>query len=241
MRTRGLSLLEALLALSMVAITIGAVIQAEIVGVHFEKHFGDTRQAFDSQVAFEDKLTRLISGAQLTDPNAVFQSPIPQSSQGQTDVGGNQSILGPGSASLVMTTWEDPPSVGYLQNQADFETLNQKFGPQGGPAEIGLSMEPVGDDAGFRRGLFLREQKPPDGDPTQGGQESLVQSGLQDIRFEFYDGNQWLTAWDSKNDQKGKLPQIVRITYVLPNDQKPHSLLVPMPLATAPSTSGGNS
>jgi hypothetical protein len=137
----------------------------------------------------------------------------------------------------------------YLSNQDQtFEQLNMSFGPIVANSEVSFSMIPVGD-AGPKNGLFLREQRPADGDPKQGGIESVMNPLVRDIRFEFFDGTNWQTAWDTTGTQKGSLPNAVRVTYLLNGEKQPRSFLVQLALtgagsaATAAGTgasSGGN-
>jgi hypothetical protein len=88
--------------------------------------------------------------------------------------------------------------------------------------------------------LFLREQRPADSDPTQGGEESLLNPDLRDIRFEFYDGSDWVDSWDSRNDQKGKLPSAVRVSYVLNSESLQRTFIIRLPLSSSVPPSTGN-
>jgi hypothetical protein len=123
---------------------------------------------------------------------------------------------------------ERVPSA-VLLSQDDFETNNERFGPQGGTAEIAISTTPVGE-AGNRTGVFLREQRPADGDETQGGNESVLDPEVTDIRFQFYDGAQWVGDWDT--DETGRrIPAIVRVIYRIADEEQDRNLFIKLPLS----------
>ena len=125
----------------------------------------------------------------------------------------------------------------------DFETANQKFGPQGGVSEYTLSLSPTGQPTTDKQGLFLRVQTPADGDAKQGGNETLFMEGISTIQFEFWDGQQWLTTWDSVAVQTRRLPAAVRVTYRGANETTDRVIVIRLPLsdvtATNPITQGG--
>jgi hypothetical protein len=236
MKTRGISLVELLVTLFIFVITMGAVIDAFVSGLGSEKHTFEARKSKEETFRFEDGLSKLIAYADLTDSSSVFESPIP--SDGQAPPPDSSSGLAQGSSSLVITTWNPPPGVRFLeQSDAPWESLNSRFGPEGGTTEVALSTVPVGD-AGAKLGLFIREQKPPQTDPSSGGTERVYSPNVRDIRFEFYDGTTWQTSWDSKNAQKGALPTAVRITYLAFNEKTPHTFLIRLRTAAggAPSS-----
>lgn len=237
MRERGLSLLELLLALVIVAVAMAAVSRTYINGLTFEDRYGRSVQAADVRAHLESRIGRLLAGAELTGASSFLVAPVPNQAAPQ---GGDSSeeVLGVGAPSLTLTTWNDAaPSPYGEETGQDFESLNSRFGPQGGAAEIALSTLPVGD-AGPKRGLFLREQRPPDSDVAEGGQEGVLEETVREIRFEFYDGSAWQTSWDSRNGQKDKLPAAIRVTYLLLGDSQPHSFLVRLPLSRPSQGSG---
>jgi hypothetical protein len=245
-KTRGISLLELLLTIALLAITMGAVTQAFIAGLGAESHIATAREAKEERYRFEDDLQKLIEGAELSDPNSAFVSPIPatnqkaspnSSPQGAGDQSGSGGGLPAGSASLVFGTWSVAPNIRFVeQTNAAWEDLNSRFGPQGGSTEVALSTIPVGD-AGPKRGLFIREDRPAQADPSTGGMERLYSSKVRDIRFEFYDGTTWQTSWDSKNTEKGQLPIAVRVTYLLNTESSPRSFIARLRIAAGGSSS----
>lgn len=216
---RGLSLIELLLSILIVAIATGAATRAYLSGVTFDEKFNRTLDAKRSATRFEDQVTRLLRGAELGTADSVFISPAPAS--------GKPS---PGVASLVFTTWSAPVPSPYADAKGDFETLNERFGPQAGPAEVSLSTDPVGEVGGDVQGLFLRTQRPPDGDPSQGGEETLLDERVRQVEFSFSDGQDWLPSWDSKQANKDKMPVAVRVRYLFGDETTPRTFLVRLPL-----------
>jgi hypothetical protein len=233
-------MVELLLTVVLLSLTMMAVLQAFISGLGAETHISEAREAKEETFRFEDDLQQLLSGAELSDPNSVFVSPIPsgtQTSNSAPQSTSQNSGLAAGSSSLVFTTWNQPPNIRYLEeSSAQWEDLNAHYGVQGGCTEVALSTIAAGDP-GPKRGLFLREDRPPQADPSTGGTERLYSKKVRDIRFEFYDGTTWQTSWDSKNTQKGQLPIAIRVTYLLNTEQTPHSFVARMRIAAAGSSS----
>jgi hypothetical protein len=228
--------LELMIAVVIVTIAAGAAARAFIAGLGYEQRFVENVEARADRVFLEDSMARLLVGAQLQGDDSYFVSPIPNLG---TAAQSGASGLGTGASSIAFTTTSRELPPRYLQNRdTDWQTLNERFGPEGGATEVAFSTTPAGD-AGALRGLFLREQIPPDAEASRGGKERLLDERVQDIRFEFYDGTNWKDTWDSRGEtDKGKLPATVRVSYVLNGDTKPRSFLVRLPLAGA---KGGSS
>ncbi|AIE85985.1 type II secretion system protein GspJ [Fimbriimonas ginsengisoli] len=228
MRERGLSLLELLIAVVIVTVATGAVTRAFILGIGYEQRFVSATEARSEEIFVEDTLRRLLSGAQLLGKESYLIAPVPLAGSGAQQRAAGSSIAG--ADSIVFTTDARELPYRYVQDRGnDWETLNQRFGPQGGLEEVAVSTFPVGD-AGLKQGLFIREQCPPDSEPSRGGDERILNERIRDVRFEFYDGNQWASSWDSRNGDKDKLPAAIRVSYVLLNDKTPHSFLVRLPM-----------
>lgn len=249
MRRRGITILEMLVATFIVAIAAGAVAKAFVSAMTFEGKFVKAVDVRNARSRFEDSMTGLLSGAELVGGTSYLVSPVTNGAGlQQAPEGGG---LGPGSASLALTTTSEEMPARYLQATQDgspggawdFESLNQRYGVVGGSSEVVLSTTPSGD-AGNKRGLFFREQRPPDSDISQGGKERILDPAVRDIRFEFYDGSDWATSWDSRSTEKDKLPAAIRVTYLYGDDPTPHIFLVRLTLAGAKassSDSGGGS
>ena len=132
---------------------------------------------------------------------------------------------------MTFTTTSPAPPQRALDNSTDdFETQQTANGPVGGLAEISLGMTPIGN-AGDKTGLFERVQRPSDGDPTQGGNESVLSADITSIGFQFWDGQQWLDTWDTTKMTPPRLPQSVQVTYKLKSEPNgiTHLFVAPIP------------
>src|SRR4051812_37771020 len=103
MRNRGLSLIEMLLTMFIVAMAMAAAARTFNAGLIFDQKSGLAREAFNDRLRVEDTITRLISGANLKGKDSYFLSPIPVSAAG-LEQQPYYSVLGAGSASLAFTT-----------------------------------------------------------------------------------------------------------------------------------------
>jgi type II secretory pathway pseudopilin PulG len=133
-----------------------------------------------------------------------------------------------------------PFPLAAQESQDDFETQQQTLGPVGGIAEISLGMTPFADP-GDRSGLFLRQQRPSDGDSTQGGTESLLEGDIETIGFEFWNGNEWVTTWDTVQGER-RLPAAVRVNYRLTNSSENaiHRFIVSIPTSDVDTQNPSN-
>jgi hypothetical protein len=204
-KSAGVTLVEMLFVFAVIGLIIPAVGSAFVLGLNHRKRSEAATADAVADVRFEETIRKLLADAFLSadtaDENTYFV--LEQSSGSESDLG----------YSLIFTTLAGPYQGAVLEGQDDFETMNEKYGPQGGPQEVSLSLTPVGQ-ASEAKGLFLRRQRPPDSDITQGGRESLLDSDVQSIQFECWDGEEWQTTWDTVNNVR-RLPAAVRVTYVL--------------------------
>ncbi len=230
MKRRGLSLLELLISSVMIALLTGALFAAYSSAVSFEQTYSGKREDSDNHLRFEERLSGYLRSAQLSntqdDPYAYFISPvsgITDSTLGETDA--------VGSTSLVFTLVGRRLPAALLENtELDFEGLNQEFGPQGGRLEVSLSLEPYVPQPD-KAGLFIREQRPADGDSSQGGFESVFDPNVTSVSFEFFDGLNWVTMWDSQNAEANRIPAAVRITYRMTEDTADRVFVVRLPMS----------
>ncbi len=225
-RSRGLTLLELLIAGVIVGFLTAALVRAYAAGATYPERLRQGRDVELSAGSFDEKLSSLIRRATLSpDVNetaSFFEGSAGGASGGGTNVGNADTI--------TFTAAGIKPSAAVLTSQDDFETSNQTYGPQGGVQEISISTTPVGQGSASS-GLFERKQIPADGDPTQGGNESVMNPNVTSISFEFWDGTQWLTAWDTATMATKRLPAAVRVTYQIQNDDNPHILVVQLPMS----------
>lgn len=219
---RGFSLIELMISLLIVSVAMWAVVNAYAGAISFERHVSDATARERDIRQIEDELRRLLSGATIGGTNGVFVSPIPLTS-GRSNR----------SSGLVCTTWSIAPPSRYLQDQdQQFADLNQRFGPQGGQTEVAISMDPVGN-VPQQTGLYVRTQRPADSDLTQGGTQEILSDKVRDLRFEFYDGSDWQTTWDSRDANKGKMPTAIRVGYLYGDEKGYRMIIVRLPISVS--------
>lgn len=226
MRRRGLTLVELMVAVAITALIAASAGQATFVALKHQASAKAYRTASTRDAQFEDKLRRLISSACLstvtTDPASYY---IGGDATGDTD-----SNLQTSGAGLVFTALGNRLPAEYVTSQDDFETLNATYGPQGGLTEISISQSAIGN-APVSTGIFLRKQIPADGDSTQGGFESSLDSDIESISFEFYNGETWDLSWDTTTMDTPRLPAAVRVTYSRTSVPGDHIFVVRIPLS----------
>ena len=220
-RRSGLTLIEMMLALGMAVLILAALSGSISVALDWQRRQPEARERRERINRFQDRMRVLLQSAYLApdteDAAAYF---IAELSSGAGEFADQINFSGIGN----------PPSGAYLSDDNnDFQNLNTRFGPQGGRVEYGLSLVPVGTSP-YSTGLYLREQRPADGDPTQGGYESMLNEEVESIQFEFYDGINWVGTWDTRNDGR-RLPSAVRITYHLAGESLDRVFVVRIPLS----------
>jgi len=134
-----------------------------------------------------------------------------------------------GATRLTFTSAYPSIPGGALDNALTFDDVHETYGPLGGLAELSYSTVAIGD-AGTSTGLFERIQRPVDADPLQGGLESLVSADVSEIGFQFWDGVEWLTEWDTRSGTR-RLPAAVRVQYRLTSETSDqlHSFVIVVP------------
>jgi hypothetical protein len=227
MKVRGISLFELLVVVAMGGLIAAGAARAFVAGVDFQARVVPGREDHLSRQRFEDGLARLLRQAYIStneqDATTYFVA----------GVGGGDSGVGttPGADTLIFTVLGSPPPASFMASEEDFETRNDTYGPQGGAAEIQISTFPVGE-AGERTGLFLREQRPSDGDPYQGGTETVLDERVSSMTFEFWNGEAWTYEWDTITQGERRLPAAVRVTYTFAGEvDTNHIFIVRLPLS----------
>lgn len=232
MRQRGITLVELLLALTISALVMMVAGSAYTFGARTTQNLGNGREIAARRAAFEGTLTNLISHVYVdpdsTNTSTYFVSGDSLSGTATTSGGTSSNASGDESTLVFSVVGRHLPSA-LLSSTEDFETNNSKFGPQGGVTEIQLGTSPVGEAPAGTQGLFLREQTPSDTDATQGGEESLLSPDIETIRFEFYDGTEWVTTWDTTTQTTRRVPSAVRVTYQFRDDTEDHQFVVTIP------------
>lgn len=198
---RGVTLIELIVTAAIVAILAAALARAYGSSIDLDTKVRAGRDTLAVRSAFKDRIRDLLSHAYLssdsTDTTTYFSAP---------------DIAAGGTSRLVFTTLGCQVSREVIDSKDDFETINNTHGPQGGVSEVEISTTPVGN-APDPKGLFLREQRPSDGDSTQGGYESQLSPDIETISFEFWDGQQWQPTWDTLTQTTRRLPASVKVTY----------------------------
>jgi prepilin-type N-terminal cleavage/methylation domain-containing protein len=222
----GITLIEMVVTMTIVVILSAGLTRAFVIGVNYETNLAAARERQEAQDKTDDRLTELFQRAYLSPDNTNTDTFF---------IGGTVEDSGIGSSTadtVQFTISGGRPSSALLDSTDDFETLNQRYGPQGGVAEVSLSMTAVGD-AGANTGLFLRTQRPSDSEPTQGGTEEVFDADITSISFEFWDGQAWQTSWSTQVGATKRLPAAVRITYSRTgeDDNSSHILVVRLPIS----------
>lgn len=205
----GTTLLELMIVLVMSAILAGALAYAFGAEAHMQELSEARAATTDKTDAMEREITRLLQGARLstsaTDTTTYFQ--------GVTDPGATTEL---GTNRITFTTTAPGVPMASQGNADDYATQQQDIGPVGGLAEVSLGTGPVGN-AGDLSGLFERMQRPSDADPTQGGMEWDLDPDVGSIGFQFWDGLEWTSTWDTTQGTR-RLPAAVQVNYTLAND-----------------------
>lgn len=223
---RGVSLLELLVVAVMGAIVVTGAARAFQAGVDFQARVVPERESQLDRQRFEDGVARLIRSAYISEDEQDATTYFIASNSS-----GGVSLTDAASAdTIIFTVLGTPPPASYLNSSEDFETRNSTFGPQGGAAEIQLGTTPVGE-AGERTGLFLREQRPSDGEPLQGGYEQVFEERVNSMFFEFWNGETWVGEWDTETQGERRLPAAVRVTYDFVGESNSRSFVVRVPLS----------
>jgi hypothetical protein len=197
-------LIELMVVLGVTVILVASVAFAYTTGLRFQAQVPEREAQLRRVERFENRLRNLFEGAYLTsdetDAAAYFMT-----------LSASGDLANPDT--VVFTTLGQPATNAYLLASDEFEVLNDRFGPQGGIAEVSLSLIPVGTPpTESATTLYLRVQRPPDGDPTQGGLERALADNIESLTFEFFDGLDWVTEWNTQTQQR-RLPAAVRVTY----------------------------
>ena len=221
---RGITLLEVMIVTLCMAVIIGASTNAVLTAIQHTGRVKASRVVNDRNAIFEDRLRSILQNAYLSsvaaDTNSYF-------------LGGQGVVVSPTITNstdnyqnqLVFTGLSQRIPSELIDSTETFENLNKAFGPEGGMTEYSVSLTPVGQ-APVDQALFLRHQTPADGDPSQGGMESVLDPDITSISYEFYNGTDWDTSWDSTTQATPRLPAAVRITYRRKNDSADHIFIV---------------
>lgn len=204
---RGFTVIELLVVSAMLVLLTVALAGSLTMSLRYADRLETARIAETEGFSFEERVRVLLQTAYLSptpdDPTTFF-------------VGGSALENVGDSSSIVFTGVGARLPANYLDTDLTFEELNEIYGPQGGVRETQIGTTAIG--ATTLEGAFLREQTPPDGDPTQGGTEKLLDSTIASLRFEFFDGTNWTTEWDTRTITGRFLPFYIRVAYTRTGD-----------------------
>lgn len=205
----GLTLVEVLAVVVLMTILYAAAAQALSAGIRYDERLASSDARDRSSETFESAVRSLLLRAYLT-PNATSETTYFVASSGLINQGD-----GTGDPdTLTFSVTGSRLSASVLDRNLTFESANESIGPRGGVAEVGISPSATGQPSGAATGaVYLRTQRPGDGDPTQGGTESTLASNVTGLRFEFYDGSTWISTWDTRTQTTKRLPAAVRVSY----------------------------
>lgn len=219
----GTTLLELLLVLAIIGLITAGAVRAFVAGIDVERRLRESSDEGSRLATIRLELRSLISRAYLSttpgDPGTYLV--------GSTADGNGGGLLGSPADELTFTAVGLRVPAAVLDSTEDFETQNERIGPQGGLVEISLSTIPFDAPEGVT-GLFLREQRPADGDPTQGGRQRLLDPNVETATFEFFDGLDWQPQWDTRTQGAPRLPAAVRVTITMRERDEPIVLIVPV-------------
>jgi type II secretory pathway pseudopilin PulG len=231
--------MELLVVVGLMGLLTLAISSAFVAGLDLERLQAERRATQTQDFALEQRLTRLLRGIKLaedeTDLNTYF---VGETLTGSGELGCDQ---------ITFTTTSPGVSLAAIASTDDFETQHTQRGAIGGVAEVSLGLTPVGD-GGSESGLFERLQRPSDGDYSQGGTETVLDPEIDQIGFQFWNGTEWITEWDTINGAERRLPQAIRVSYTRTNansENPVRSFVVPIPTSDvtadnpATGTTGG--
>lgn len=228
---RGFTAVEMLIVIAMTAIILSAAFSALSSTYGYDARLRAGREAAVQTRKTEETLRSWLRRAALSTVNTDTANYFVL-----TDQNGAQELT-------FTAAGERLPSSFLGSSDLDFETRNERFGPHGGLAEVSFSTAGTGDGAS-KRGLFLRTQRPADGDLSQGGYQEVVDPKVESISYEFWDGTAWQTEWNTQAMSVPRLPAAVRITYRQEGDTNDRILTVPVAASDAtaenPVLTGGS-
>lgn len=204
-REAGLTLIELLVAMGIGGIIVAASAVAFRAGVDHLYFSQRVLQAEQSKSDWTSGLRQSLSCALVSsDANDAKSFFIASSDDASSDLGATR---------ITFTSGHSYIPGGSLDADLTFDDVHETYGPLGGLAEYSYGTVATGD-AGNASGLFERVQRPVDADPLQGGFESLVSAEVSEVGFQFWDGSEWLSEWDSRSGTR-RIPAAVKVQYRL--------------------------
>ncbi len=207
MRSRGVTLLELLVASAIALLVFTAGSAAFVAAVGTQRRLADEEERWIRRIRFEDAVRSLLRSAYLAEG-------VDRTDTYFLAYAGSNALDGTVADTVTFTALGLRVPFRAATSTDDFETRNELVGPVGGLREVSISTTPV-NPPGNEQGAFLREQTPADGLPDEGGYERVLWDEVGSLRFEMWDGVEWRTEWDTTADDQLGLPLEVRVTYTL--------------------------
>ncbi len=218
-KSAGFTLLELLISMSMAVVLAGAIAFAFSDAMKLQESNQQRETVHDQTGAMEHELTEAIEGAMLsssaTDQTCFFR--------GTNDAGGSDL----GCDRLTISSTYPGVPIRSLDSTDTYLDQQSNYGPVGGLTEMSFGINAVGSPPSGQSGLFERIEHPSDTDPTQGGYETLLDPDVTQMGFQFWDGTEWDSEWDTTTGTR-RLPQAVQVSYRLTSDlnDTPHVFVV---------------
>jgi type II secretory pathway pseudopilin PulG len=219
----GITLVELMMAMLLVVILLPAIGFAFAVGLGMERDQKRRQSEQDHTEQMRARITQMLAGARLS----VSSTDMTTYFIGEPSGTGTSSL---GCDTLTFTTTAPDIPLAAVDDSDEWETQMDNRGPIGGFAEVAYSTVPIGD-SGNHTGLFERVQRPSDLDPTQGGMQSVLAPEVKEIGFQFWDGTEWITTWDTTQGTR-RLPSAVMVSYTTqqqPSSSSPKAFIVRIP------------
>lgn len=199
---RGFTLIEVLLSMAILSTMILLTVGTTTSSFRLRNRTVDNFETYRATRQAVDRIARELSMAFVIHPKATEL--LEQASQ-NTELR-YRTIFEGDDKEITFTT------MGHIARYHDE--------PSSGQAEISYRIEGQrGDDGRIHDNLVRREDAPIDGDPEDGGYIYTVLRDVEDIEFEYWDGDKeiagdaWQRSWDAFDSMTSpRLPDRVRIT-----------------------------
>ena len=189
----GFTLVEVLLAVTVLAIIISAVYGSFATAGRSVEQAGAVREGTDLARTLLARLTTDITNAYV---NTAMPETFFYGRKAQVDEKRFDSLF-----LTTLTNWRRPGT-----RESDLW-------------EVGYTFQEEPDRNGGRT-LFRKEKREPSRDvpPLEGTVDYSLTDTVADLRFRYFDGSVWTEEWDSK--KQGRLPRAVEIALVLKDGRR---------------------
>lgn len=223
MREKGFTLIEVLIAITILAIISMLVWQASGTTLASKERFDARYELFQSAGLTLQQMARELESA------CLYASPnfLGRSGSGEQRI--KTVFIGSDEGDQDSLTFDTMTHVRYLKDAKESDQ-----------AEVNYFLQPDEESEEELWILKKREQSPPDDDPKQGGKTSTLFKGIAELNFRYFDSakGEFIDSWDSSSvDNLNKLPRAVEILMIVqdPRDAEVrHRFLTTVFLGMAP-------